>query len=170
MRHFATDAQGKPVEIPVFMPVEDWARLARRYYLCHKLYDQPDWYNWRLDNWGSRSSLSSFHMDYTRCSCIFETPWTHPFAFIETLSRHYPEDELTVEFAEEFLGENAGRYLIRNSVRTRPEAFADGSREACEVGFSLWGGEEYYRLDEKRQTCILIDDDGKEGLDDMAEA
>lgn len=167
---YQTDAQRMMVKTLKLMPAQEWARLAGRYYLCYKLYGQPDWYSWCLDNWGSCSNLSSFYLDHARCNCFFQTAWTHPHAFIETLSLHYPETELTVEFAEEIPGENAGRYTIRNGVRTGPEAFADGSCEAYEVGFALWGGEEDYCWDDNRQTYIPIDDDGEEDPDDTTGA
>lgn len=102
--------------------------------------------------------------------CTFEMAWAHPVPLLKALSRQHPQLAFEVCYADEDLGINAGRYSIKNGKWFDAGWVLDGSREAYEIAFSLWGGEEDYRWDDERQTYISIDDDGEEDPDDTTGA
>lgn len=44
----------------------------------------------------------------------FETAWPHPFPVLKSLSQKFPNEEITVNYADEDTGSNCGYYTIKN--------------------------------------------------------
>ena len=66
-------------------------------------YGADDWYNWRCKNWGCKwdASESGFYEEDGYSMVTFETPWSPPKGFIESLSKMFPKVEFEMQFAEE---------------------------------------------------------------------
>lgn len=67
-------------------------------------YGAPDWYRWRLDNWGCKWSAGSCHIHGGKRSwkCEFDTPWAPPIELIQKLSSLLgPDYTVTLDFVEE---------------------------------------------------------------------
>ena len=78
-----------------------------------------DWYNWRIQNWSTRSNAGevtekvNYHI--TLGSAIqFQTAWANPLPVILELSRLFPEELITVHYADEEIGVNYGSYTLLN--------------------------------------------------------
>lgn len=155
---YGQDDYGNAIDICRPMPLAEWLPHARRYYLCRRLYGHSTWYDWRLAHWGTKWNSSAYRLENDK-RCTFETAWTHPFPLLEALSRQHPQLEFEVRYADEDLGWNAGCYTLQNGVMIRPDQVMDGSREAFELAFSFWGGEELFRWDEDKRRYTYIDDD-----------
>ena len=154
------DDYGNLIYVPRPEERAKWPKMLRRFLLAQRLHGFADWYDWRLANWGTKWPASDYLPDYELLSCTFETAWSHPVEIIEALSVRYPDTELVVSYADENIGYNAGRYTIRNGIYGYADDVMCGSKEAFEIAFSLWGGEEDYRFDKLTGTYEYINTSG----------
>lgn len=77
----------------------------------------PDWYNWRLQNWGCKWDVGDIDescitynevetyesgdwITYPRVNVQFDTPWAPPVPFVMALSKRYPDCAMLLEFEE----------------------------------------------------------------------
>ena len=86
-------------------------RAARRYRLHFKLHGFVDWYDWRCAKWGTKWNVC--HYRHQGGEVWFETAWSHPWPVLEALSRQFPDCVLTVSYADEDIGSNAGAYDMK---------------------------------------------------------
>lgn len=103
----------------------------------------PDWYQWRLKNWGTKwNAYNTNRLSDTEVS--FDTAWASPDIFFQNLAQQHPEATITVEYADEDLGHNLGKYTLHNNTTTTPNTFPkEGTEEAVLWGATLrWGEEE----------------------------
>ncbi len=94
--------------------VEGRARM-QRYAINVALYGFPTWYEWRLENWGTKwdaYEISVIHRSDRAIHIAFQTAWSTPQAVIETLAGQYPDLAIDVDFADENMGNNCGSYSI----------------------------------------------------------
>lgn len=83
-------------------------------------------YYWREINWNTKWNAFNQH---EICDDIieFQTGGSCPYLIIDTLSKKYPDITITVMYADENMGENAGIYTIINGEVTK---LTDDSRES----------------------------------------
>ena len=100
-------------------------------------YGHNDWYSWSVDKWGTKWNASETSSDGEVLE--FETAWSSPEPVIVKLSDMNPDITFIVEYADEDIGSNCGRYTLKEGVGEYVEY--DGI-QACEV----WGYDpaEYY--------------------------
>ena len=124
-----------------------------------KKYGAVDWYDWSIQNWGTKWNCSESSLcddlpdekgnpdDDVECSFEFDTAWSTPFGVIAKLSQKYPTVEITVRFADEDAGQNCGIYTLRDEKiigNLEPEP---GSTQAMKLYLELHEyAEEYYNL------------------------
>lgn len=99
-------------------------------------YGHDTWYDWRIDNWGTKWNACECKIgdDYLE----FETAWSAPFPIIEDLSRRFPELIFHHDWADEDLGYNCGRHSYQNGVES-PVEECDSNDDAHEFACMLWG-------------------------------
>ena len=119
-------------------------RAARRYLLYCKVHGCVDWYDWRCRYWGSKWNVC--HYRHHGSEVWFETALMHPWPVLEALSRQFPAEVFSVSYADEDLGSDTGTYEMQNGKLLTGGELDDGSREAFELAFFHWGGEEDYVL------------------------
>ena len=125
---FIEDAHGKPREGEQFVPLSfesllptpaelmDGKRAGRTEY-TQSTHHMPDWYEWRLSNWGTKWDAYDFHGEWqpnspTNYSLTFFTAWNAPTKFFERVSKDYPDITFVLDFADE-----GGAFLGRDVVR-----------------------------------------------------
>ena len=126
-------------------------RAARRYLLYCKVHGCVDWYDWRCRYWGSKWNVC--HYRHQGSEAWFETALMHPYPVIAALSRQFPDTRFCVSYADEDLGNDTGAYDMRNGELLCGGELDNGSREAYELAFSHWGGEEDYKLVDDTYYC-----------------
>lgn len=102
------------------------------------------WYEWNSANWGTKWNAYSSDVDTERVR--FETAWSHPLPVIETLSLKFPRARLEVEYADEDLGHNLGRYAMINGKIVFDVTPAEGSDAANDFAARLKYGRSYAEL------------------------
>ena len=71
--------------------------------------DKNDWYNWRINNWGTKWDVEATleDADEDRLEYYFSSAWSPPTLWLETVSSQYPALEFRLKYEEEgngFLG------------------------------------------------------------------
>lgn len=107
------------------------------------------WRNWSINNWGTKwnayDTKFEDHEDGT-ATLQFDTAWSHPFPVIEALSIKFPNHPLEVEYADEDLGYNLGKYAIKNGERTNLLGIEEGTDEANDFAAQIKYGKTYEEL------------------------
>ena len=167
------DLQGNEIEIEVYRDViNDWeivqassrgetppepilcnnATTAQQQELRRK-YGSSNWYDWNLENWGTKWDASESIYSQEDKILEFQTAWACPQEILLKMTEMFPDLQFNGSYADEDFGSNAG--YITNGV---PYAFGASSEEACETAATLWGGGGYYD-DEKKEWVFEGDDD-----------
>lgn len=120
---------------------------------------EEDWYNWRIENWGTKwnsSEVWEFEEGFT-----FNTAWSTPFNLLVGLSKKYPNVEFNIRFADEDFGYNVGEFTLLNGIETELNLPDGGSREANEMAMNIqYGGvDEYFDCNNELFTEDYIEND-----------
>lgn len=73
-----------------------------------KVYGQPTWYEWSIENWGTKWNAYNCSLDGNRLQ--FDTAWSHPVPIMRELFRRYQDVLFDVQYADEDAGSNLGKY------------------------------------------------------------
>ena len=135
-------AEGENLDFNVLvpMPVSDPKSPASDTHCDIPGYD-IDWYNWSVDNWGTKwnaSEIAYIPGTNDTGSVHFQTAWAAPDPWLDALARKYPDADFTLDFADEDGGgSNWGRLAGKNGS-VRPVR----SAKKYDVYAATWG-EEY---------------------------
>ena len=132
----ATDERKKEIE-EIFTDKEYFDKVVNlgKIALDNKQkYGYKDWYDWSVANWGTKwdACECSAEIADDSVSIFFDTAWSSPVLVMLELSKKF-DVKVSVEFADEDLGNNCGTYTIEKGQMTD---FKEGDFEfACEI----WG-------------------------------
>lgn len=143
-------------QVPFFSTPDKWKRTVKRYHYSKKVYGYLTWYEWALVNWGTKWNALNFSASPGIGEIEFQTAWSHPLPVIEALSRKYPDALLHVQYADEDIGYNVGQYSVKDGCFSDVYKVPDGSKEAFEIAFELYGCGDDYQWCTERQTYIYI--------------
>lgn len=115
-------------------------------------YGSSNWYDWNLDNWGTKWDCSDSHYTEEDKILQFQTAWACPDKIIAEMKLMFPDLKFNGNYADEDFGSNVG--YIEDGLLYPLENL---SEEACETAATLWGHEGYYD-DEKKEWVF----DGEE--------
>ena len=102
--------------------------------------DRKDWYNWSLDNWGTKwdacePNINHNDIDYFAVS--FESAWSPPIAWIDNIMQDFPDLSFTLEYEEPgmcFGGRLSAQYEVIWDNFTWD---LDAASECCEAEVSF---------------------------------
>lgn len=103
-------------------------------------YGAPTWYEWRIQNWGTKWNAYDFanepaeNADTARL--CFQTAWSAPHPVIQTFAERFPELRVEHVWADEDIGFNCGRVCYEHGVCTEeymPETEMESIEFACDV-------------------------------------
>lgn len=95
-------------------------------------YGYSDWYGWKVNNWGTKWGAYETHLSDDGKLC-FQTAWSTPEVIFAKLSEMFPTVEMTVDYADEDMGQNVGQYTYKGGELTNK--FVGDLEEACRI----WG-------------------------------
>ena len=152
---------------------DDFA-LGKTAYNNVQMYGTPTWYEWRIQNWGTKWNSYNSEFDAENNTLRFCTAWSAPHNIIRHLSEMFSDISFVHEWADEDIGNNCGRsdyfvgirflYEFPDRERDRIEFAASILRcSPADYGLYLNASEDgYIRLD--TDTYDLIDLFGKPAL------
>ena len=135
---------------------EEMIALGEQILENERLYGCRSWYSWSNMNWGTKWNASETRAFNEFIG--FETAWSSPYPVIQKLSELIPDEEITVEYADEDTSHNCGRYTFLNGEEIDSYQPESGSKEAYELAFKISGGDDYYEFSEETGTYEYIED------------
>ncbi len=99
-----------------------------------KRFGANDWYSWRIKNWGTKwGGYNSYVIDENMVQ--FDTAWSTPFNFFVHFSKIHPNIEIVVEYADENIGSNTGKYILKAEQLINEELYngVDAMIKALEI-------------------------------------
>ena len=112
---------------------EEWD-LGKQAFHNIREFGCPTWYEWRIQNWGTKWNASGAEVLDGRLS--FLTAWDAPNPVMEKLSEMFPTVSIHHVWADEDIGHNCGERTYQNGAVTQ-EHLPTG-QEAVELGCDLW--------------------------------
>lgn len=88
--------------------------LGRRYYQNYLNHGAYTWYEWCIDNWGTKWNAYDFVPTGDNSTIVFSTAWSCVDGLIAKLSKMYPDVEFEYAWADEDFGSNVGEMKICN--------------------------------------------------------
>ena len=113
--------------------------------------DREDWYNWSLDNWGTKWDACEPYIDHNDIDYFavsFESAWSPPIAWIKNIMKDFPDLSFTLEYEEP--GMCFGGRLLAQHDKLWDDLHwdLDQASECCE-------GEVNWEHKELEQQCLI---------------
>jgi len=118
--------------------------LGKKYYFNVKNYGTPTWYEWSINNWGTKWNaydcdiLDEEDMVNSNHTICFQTAWSSVPDIIRKLSELFSEIEFEYSYADEDLGNNCGELNFKSGEYTH-SCIPDFGKESQELAFNIWG-------------------------------
>lgn len=104
-----------------------------------KKFGHADWYNWQLDNWGTKWNAYEVFVgdDYIE----FQTAWATPNEIFVKLSKIFPDVLFNIRYSDEDFGYNVGEFDLLNGEEVGSVVVDGGSEEAYLLAIDIqYGG------------------------------
>ena len=132
---------------------KDALQLGAAYLKNLGTYGYATWYEWAIATWGTK--WNAYNQEFEEPNVLwFDTAWSGVPQLIQKLSEKFPDVEFDYAYADEDLGSNVGRGIVRNGEinMTIPD---NGSNEAFEIMFYVKPGiDEYFELTDEGYRWI----------------
>lgn len=79
---------------------------------CKLITGSSDPLDWSTDHWGTKWNASEVIIDDKYLE--MQTAWGFPFPVIYELSKKFPDETISVDYADEDLGYNCGSFAVKN--------------------------------------------------------
>lgn len=112
---------------------EEWD-LGKQAFHNVREFGCPTWYEWRIQNWGTKWNASGAEVLDGRLS--FLTAWNAPKPVMEKLTEMFPTVSIHHAWADEDIGYNCGDRTYKNGAVT--QEYIPTGQEAVELGCDLW--------------------------------
>lgn len=139
-------------------------------------YGCTTWYDWCVNNWGTKWNACNTYINECEDCIEFETAWSAPIPIYQKMAEIHPDLDFSVRWADEDIGANAG--FVEHTGETDGDfqySYYDfQSKDAYETAFELWGidaEEEGYVFDKENNTYVYCDpyDEETDELPDISE-
>ena len=89
--------------------------FGKQIFLNMQLYNAPTWYEWSIDNWGTKwnayDCIEIKDAAEARKELCFNTAWSAPHPILSKLAQMYPDVEIEHEWADEDFGHNLATFF-----------------------------------------------------------
>ena len=96
---------------------ESW-NLGKTAYENKEKYGHQTWYEWCVDNWGTKWNAYDQYVDINGANTViyFNTAWACPYEIFIALSKLYPKIKIWVKYADEDIGSNCGKFECKGGA------------------------------------------------------
>ena len=141
------------------MTAESFLELGKKYLDNQLTYGSATWYDWCVDHWGCKWNTEEGCLlkDGSENILKFDTAWSAPLPFMETLSKTFPDTKFFHRWADEDIGHNVGEMTLYGGAIVSEEIPEGGSKEAYELAFEILEidpREHCLRYDPKEDTYV----------------
>lgn len=103
-----------------------------------KEYGHASWYEWSIANWGTK--WNAYEVQRVSDEVIkFQTAWSMPAKWLEKLVEQFPNETISIRWADEDFGNNAGAIKVTGEAVVGGP-FQNGSVEAHKLAMELIHG------------------------------
>ena len=125
---------------------------GRQYVDNIKQYGCSDWYEWRINNWGTK--WNSYDGGFVGDNQImFLTAWSRPEEIIQKLAEMHPDIHIEHLWADEDYGYNCGRAVYNGGCLTEQYIPDGGSEEADELADNVFSYDLLDNAEECEEEC-----------------
>ena len=133
-----------------------------------RVYGHDNWYDWALDNWGSKWGSYDSEYDEELGVFTFLSAWDPPARAIMRLSKLFPHVELKLHYADEAFGYNtgecifkAGRLVSQYTPETGIDSYIfamtiNGDEDYCKSRLNMYDPDMDKIDDEFIMFCIIL--------------
>jgi hypothetical protein len=143
LKNFVHDEEEKnPFSLNNILPMPPEDEMEDGY-----INNMPNWYNWRIENWGTKWNTYDIEMtriDHENINYIFLTAWASPVNALIILSSKFPTLVFKLEYADEDIGNNCGYIEIVDGHIVQDIVPTDN--EAVEHALDIWDLHEQYEF------------------------
>ena len=132
------------------MPFGESGLHVERCSLCvMEAYPFLDWYNWRIDNWGTK--WNACDSDVFINTIYFDTAWSFAAPVIGKLSELFPDIDFFFKYADEDIGRNCG-----SGTASKGDLVYDSLTEfdTMELAIKIWDREDDYKIENGKWKYI----------------
>lgn len=105
----------KPSEIQKSLNISTLEELGDTYIRNIEIYGYTTWYEWCIENWGTKWNVNDFSFNNT--TMIFYTAWATPEKIFEKISEELPNEHIEVKYADEcYSNFNNGKLTFENGL------------------------------------------------------
>lgn len=130
-------------------------KLGKQAFDNIRKYDAPDFYYWRIKNWGTKWNAVDAAV-YENETIEFDTAWSAPLPVIAKLSAKFPKVEFDYKWADEDIGQNCGEGRFCKGGSADLSFYSDCSHDALRLYEECWGETDGIGVDNGkyyRRTC-----------------
>lgn len=88
---------------------QQFVGMLENYRSCGHLHGM----DWAREKWGTKWNACEPEHDAEAGTAQFETAWACPEGLLVELSKRFPDDEISVTFADEDIGSNCGTFILK---------------------------------------------------------
>lgn len=108
--------------------------LGKRYYENLRDHGATTWYDWSVDNWGTKwNAYNCVEVDADSRFLQFDTAWSSVPNILSLLSEEFPEVRMEYKWADENIGYNVGTAIFYDGELQEYDVPNGGSKEAYEL-------------------------------------
>ncbi len=137
---------------------EELLDLGKRQVENVKNHGALNWYEWAIENWGTKWNSSGFEVSSDGKAILFDTAWDPAVPIFVELTKQNPQYKFALLYSDEEIGAHTG-YMMAQAGRVDFEGrFKDMTYDSYKLAFDLWGCEDEYVYDEEKHNFFPIDD------------
>ena len=114
------------------------------------------WYEWNRKNWGTK--WNAYETKENENIIEFTTAWNGVPELMSKLGLIFPSIEFKYQYADENNSYNVGSYIFKDT-EIQKQTIENGSKEAYELYFDLWGNREEFRFNPTTNTYEYIEEE-----------
>lgn len=113
-------------------------KLGKQAFDNIRKYDAPDFYYWRIKNWGTKWNAVDAAV-YENETIEFDTAWSAPLSVISALSAKFPNVEFDYKWSDEDIGQNCGEGTFIKGGSVDLCFYSDCEQDALRLYEECWG-------------------------------
>lgn len=138
---------------------EDLLSLGKRQVDNVVKYNAINWYDWSINNWGTKWNASNFKIYDNNKILMFETAWDPACEIIIEISKQNPDIKFAFLYSDEAIGTHVGYLLLKAGHIDFKGTFEDYSIDAYKLAFDLWDCEEDYEYSKELGTYVYKEEE-----------
>lgn len=121
--------------------IEELYNEGERLTAFHEKHGYFSWYDWKVDNWGTKWNAYSFQEEGSD-SISFWTAWNPPLKLYDKLFELYSDGSFVIKYADEQANGDAGIITYCEGAYEHEE-YKPESQEALQTYIEVWGVDDY---------------------------